>query len=873
MCVLTPLRTAALRQSRPADPGLAVTTAATAAPAPIATFGFEGTGQKAGTVALFGHVFERGTLPAGEPVLLRRAGTEAALRLQMNVLSSWRDGSVKSALLAAELPALGDGAILTTTLRREEAQASPGPGLSAAALAGRRVAIRTWAPGNTTTPLWSYDPLAAIGADRWHQGPLALSTRVETAVPPGAVQDSAGATGRITSLRLIVDIIVTSDGILEADVCFSNDRVMHPGGGIARFGYTIEIDGAIVYDQRPASGAARDLLQYGQWIRRRGRGTDATVYGATSHRPLFRPDFDLLVQSGVQLNIDRSQAISAAAYRGAISDVYAAGASASTDPYHPWGLARDAGTTGGRPEIGYRTLANTLWLTTGDRTAQLLAQRQFEAAATRPMSYYDWELARWITPFDWPKFTLHASSSSPAGTPRAVAQGLPPTQRPTHTSTDHLTIDMAHHGSFNWAPALLAGRRLCYDSLVARVAWSIIQADIRANGGWQWNEGRHWRDQAPSYATGAGLAEKPHILQTRAYAWAMRDAVDAGAIVPDGHPQQELCRRIPEAMVNAWEALRPAFERRCGTAFGYPLMHDGKMGVYLFQESFLYYPMVALARLKAAGLDLGGRQFDAVLNRFVQCRAVSAVHPDFNYRNTLAGFWIALAEQRSRSGPFARTWAEAQGHTAGWREGSLAPGDMDAAWSNTAHWTGGDWQRNVAMTMALIQDAAASLAPEVRAAAADAMVLFRSERRNRSGNPDLRASAFFADGYQLNALCAVGQSWQWNTAPVVRPDQSFTVAARAAAGTVVGVVRTDGPIPRNSESGRTPATQAFAITAQPAGSPFTISMGGVIRRSGTGTLAPGTVTVTVQPRTYDGDSSSGRASVGRASDVRIVVTP
>jgi hypothetical protein len=204
------------------------------------------------------------------------------------------------------------------------------------------------------------------------------------------VLNTADQAGQIVSVRLIVDVVVTSDGILEVDVCFSNDRVMHPNGGIARFGYTIEIDGQMVYEQRPASGPARDLLQYSQWIRRRGRGTDGTVYGVTTHRPLFRPDFDLLVRSGVQLNIDRSQLPAALVNPTSMTNEYNAGLAAVSDPYHNWGLARHAGQTGGRPEIGYRTLANALWLTTGNRIAQLLAQRQFEAAATRPMYYYDW---------------------------------------------------------------------------------------------------------------------------------------------------------------------------------------------------------------------------------------------------------------------------------------------------------------------------------------------------------------------------------------------------------------------------------------------------------------------------------------------------
>jgi hypothetical protein len=864
---------AAFNGTTPIADSDSITIDAGQSPLTIAGFTFEGTGQPAGTVTLFGHAFEPGMFSPTDGLLLRRADNNDPLRTQMNPLSLWDDGSVKTALLAVELPALSDGTALNVNLRRGETHPNPGSNLSfATALAGRSVSIKTWAPGDTSTPLWTYDPLAAIGADRWHEGPLALSTRVETHVPSSAVLNTSDQVGQIQSVRLIVDVVVTSDGILEVDVCFSNDRVMHPNGGIARFGYTIEIDGQMVYEQRPASGAARDLLQYSQWIRRRGRGTDGTVYGVTTHRPLFRPDFDLLVSSGVQLNIDRSQPLAASEYTQAITNIYNAGLAAVSDPYHNWGLARWAGQSGGRPEIGYRTLANTLWLTTGDRTAQLLAQRQFEAAATRPMYYYDWELARWITPFDWPKLTLWSGDSSPAGTPRTDAVGLPTNQRQTHNTTDHITIDGAHHGSFNWTPALLSGRRLCYDSLVARASWAIIDTNIRANGGWAWNEGPHWRTLTPSYNTGNVLCEKPHMNQSRAQAWALRDWVDAASIIPDNHPQQEFCRNMPRAVVNAWEAVRPGTESRIGTAFGHVSMHSDKMGPYLFHESFWYYSIVTLARLAMRGLNLGGPNFNSFFNNWVKFRAYAATHPDFNYRNLLAGNMIVFSEQGSRNGPFATTWAQAHSYTIGYLEYGNPQGNMDENWTNTTMSTGGDWQRNVLMSMALCQEALAILEPDIAARVADAIVLFRSERRNPSNKPQLHPNDFFGSNYQLNAVCASGQSWQWNTAPTVRPGQSFTVSAGAPAGTVVGVVRTDGPIPRNDVKGRSPTTQAFEITSQPADNPFTISMGGVIRRSGTGTLIPGNVTITVRARTYDGDTTTGNAYVSAAVPVQVTVT-
>src|SRR5690606_17008702 len=159
----------------------------------------------------------------------------------------------------------------------------------------------------------------------------------------------------VESLRLVVDVIVTRDGILEIDACFSNDRLPFETGdrtgggyancGIATFGYVIEIDGTVVYDQRPATGPATQLLQYSQWIRRRGRAGNGTVYGAANNRPLFRPDLDLLVRAGVHRDMLRERLLTSGAVT-AINNIWNAGQGKETDPYWTWGLNRNAGAVG-----------------------------------------------------------------------------------------------------------------------------------------------------------------------------------------------------------------------------------------------------------------------------------------------------------------------------------------------------------------------------------------------------------------------------------------------------------------------------------------------------------------------------------------------
>ncbi|MCS6855322.1 MAG: hypothetical protein NZ523_11295, partial [Elioraea sp.] len=176
---------------------------------------FTGTGLPANVIDIFGHAFPAGRIADGAPVVLRTQGGSTLHRTQMTVLRRWPDNSVMTAVFAAELPALTAGQTASFDLVAGVAHPDPGPNLSLSTLlAGRSAVVRTWAPGNTTTPLWTFDVVQAALAstDRWQEGPLAVETRVETPVPPTAVQNTAGQTGQIASVRLIVDVLATKDG-------------------------------------------------------------------------------------------------------------------------------------------------------------------------------------------------------------------------------------------------------------------------------------------------------------------------------------------------------------------------------------------------------------------------------------------------------------------------------------------------------------------------------------------------------------------------------------------------------------------------------------------------------------------------------------
>jgi hypothetical protein len=842
----TRLRTAGanrLFQARPlfSIPGNAVA---------LATFVLEGTGAPNNSIALFGHAFPQGDIPENAPVLLRRQDTDDPLRTQMNVLTRWPDNSVKTALLAAEMPFVADTATLGVRMVVGETHPNPGPDLNLATLlAGRTVVVKTWAPGNTTTPLWTFNAHANVGTDRWRQGPLAISTRVVTPVPPSAVQNTSGATGTIESVRLIVDITVTKDGYIEADVCFANDRVMHPNGGIARFGYTIEIDGEVLYDQRPSTGPARDLLQYSNWIRRVGRNADGSIKTGRGHPReelfYFRPDFDVLVDSGVQLAFDRSMPLDPAHKQYFLVDFPGPVDANHNDPYYNWSLYRSAGAVGGRAEIGYRAYSNAVWLRDGDRLAIRMAMRDFEAGATRHIYYYDWELDRWVNPVDWPKMSL-PGISSPAGTPRATATGLPSNQLPTHNETDHITVDHAHHGSHNWTPALLAGRRLCYDSLAARSAWAVMNVTDKANGVLGSNN-PNWRTLTPDHTTGRAWAVRPWSVQIRSWAWDLRDIVDCAVILPDNYPNRLFYTRNAEAMFNSLKDVLPTIRSMFPPVLGLPMIHGEGDLVRGYMYSFIFYGAVTAART-----GVGGPNMPEIVREFLTFRVNSMMDGGVPYRNAMTGGDLQV--RGSTTGPYnAQSWADV------WAKTTTSPANggrglvpVPPDWSVGTE--EGDYQRNVLASFSFSREIP-NLPLDLQAKLADALVLARSERQAVNNHPRLAPEIMNGAFFMSNSVTARGIVWRWDYAPTIVQGQSFQVDGGAQFGAIIGVVRFTGPVPRNGEPGLTPATPAWEIVSQPPGNPFTISMGGVLKLAGNPPAA-GTSQVVLRCRTYNGNSNT-----------------
>lgn len=809
----------------------------------LAAFTFDGSGDGEDTVVVFGHSFPQGGLHPSAAIVLRRADTNAALRTQMTPLTTWPDGTVRTAAFAGELPALADAATLPVQLIEGQAHPDPGAPLTwAAALSGRSITIRTWAPGNTTTPLWTYDVGAALlaSSDDWMTGPLAITRRVTVPLPGTGCLTTAGASPGPTSVKLYVDVTATKDGAIICDWAFCNGAVWNPGGGAtARFGYTVEIDGVLVYECRPSTGAGRDLLQYNRWWRRRGK-KGATVYNFfNTFRPLFRPDYQVLVDSKYLLPYDIGLLPANYGFNE-INTLIAAAPGSTSNPYWPGTLVRQQSAAGGRPEIGYKTGEQFCWIISGTsagarRTAELAANINAECFGISGTFFRDFEFDRPVLADEWPDF-----SAAPWTDPfisRAQATSLPQNEGRQNDPTNHINPDDAHRGAHYGATALLSARRLMYDALAYRAAengqrfrWTGTSVESQF--------GAH-RAFTPDHTTGINWAREPLWDGARAQAWALRDIVEAGYLIPSSFQRADFYTKNVQAWFAMYVGAQPLVDAVYQNYFGAIVTGPGQKPwqVTGFMYSFVFYAVITAMR---AGL-VPNSLAETFLNRMVDFRAGGALQGEGLNRAMRAGQNIRWATFESGPPFSATTWAQVEAIS------DIPNEDF------TVLGTDGDWQRNSINGLML----AAQYAPDPvrRGMARDALVSWWSVRKGPLGIPvagqDDWGPDFPPAFANTNSVRPEAFGYRWDSAPVLAP-ASLSVAVSAAAGDFIGLVEWSNVMPRCTTDGLA-NHDAFEIVSQPAGNPFTVSRGGVVRRSGTGTVALGAQTITVRARTISGN--------------------
>jgi len=488
-------------------------------PGDVAGLILEGTGAPAGRVTVFGHAFRQGDVRSG---LGARLADGRALPLQMDVKVRHADGSVRLAVLAIASPALADGVRAAVVLHATEDAGTPLD--PTALLAGRRAVMEV---GN-----WRADLLAgfreALRTSPWQSGPLALQARVAMAVPPAAV-------GGAASMRLVADVALRADGTLWVDTWMRNDVAMRPNGGEAAYSARLLLDGR----QAAQTNIARHH-QYTGW----GRMLGSTREAAASAPPFVRHDAGYLADAAAVARYGVGTGVDEAVLARLGAAVAAPGWAQLLGSRE---ITRDMHQTGARADIGPATMAQAVWLITGDRRAALFAQGQAEAAGSIPWHFWDAAAGTWIDTRRWPRIWSDPRGGPPPG-------GL---MQPIATDTGW-NVDSAHQPDLSYVPYLLTGRRAFLDNLQAQASWSVIS---------QWpSAGARGQSTAPGPGEGVNVVRGN---QVRGGAWSLRQLENGAWATPDNDPNLPWLRMAASGNWSWIASQIPTWTRQQGGSHGW----------------------------------------------------------------------------------------------------------------------------------------------------------------------------------------------------------------------------------------------------------------------------------------------------------------
>jgi hypothetical protein len=331
-----------------------------------------------------------------------------SIPVQMDVKTTWGDGSVRSALLTLQHPSIPANSALKFMLSTTGTLPASAP-LSLANLAyDLKVSY-----GSTV-----YDAATLLRTrpiSYWQNGPLAVQGRVDQPV-----------TG---SLHLTIDITIYADGSVSADVQFNNDYAMQPAGGTVAYTASISEKGAVVL---PPTSLTHH--QYQTWHK---------VLGASPANVV--QDIAYLIQAGAIPCLDLAAGVDSALLAGQhISGNQILG---------PGNITQNMPTTGGRADIGPMSAWNAIWLMTQSAAAAQYALVQADAAGSVPWHYFDPKKGAYLSLDDYP--TLW---TDPRGNPTLTQQ----------TRATSWTLDTAHQPDLSYVPYLLTGRRYYLDQLNAQ---------------------------------------------------------------------------------------------------------------------------------------------------------------------------------------------------------------------------------------------------------------------------------------------------------------------------------------------------------------------------------------------------------------------
>ena len=449
-------------------------------------------------------VFKTGQVAPGDKLVALLNGNK--IPIQMDVKTANPDGSVRSAILTLQQPAIAANTSISLMLSKLGAGTAAGP-LALSSLTGSNynlkivLALRGGNTVNLDAATLLKQALLAGKVSYWQQGPLVTQGRVDVPISG--------------SLHVTLDISRYADGTTSTDVQFNNDYAMQGAGGDAVYDVTISQNGTPILSQDNVT-----QYQYQTW--HKVTTSNGSVNANIVH------DINYLEQTGSIPSYDLSAGVSANILSGMLIKGNQILGSGSVLQYMP--------NTGGRGDIGPTTSWNAIWLITQSQQAAQFAMAQADVGGSVPWHFFDPKTGHYLDLKNYPTLWI-----DPRGTPTL-------TQQPSGASG--WTPENAHQPDLSYVAYLMTGSRYYLDQLNAQATFSELSVwpDPRQNG-------------LGIVANGAD--------QVRAQAWNLREIDEASWANPDGSVEKATFTQLANNNWKWLVSQIPTWTAQQGEAYGY----------------------------------------------------------------------------------------------------------------------------------------------------------------------------------------------------------------------------------------------------------------------------------------------------------------
>lgn len=435
----------------------------------------------AGRVVTFGEVFTVGEIPAGQGLVARIGGTEVPV--QMDVKTTWDDGSVRHAVLSLAVPSDAPSTDLMLALGAPPA----GPAVSLPSSGWDvTVSVDLRNPDGGVTPLSvsAAQALATATPEVWLSGPLATEVRV-----------SAPLNDQLTAT---FDIRALADGSVRTDVIVSYD-----------WAYATPMTN-LVYDVTVAENG-RTVMQETALSHNHHANWHLPVWsGAPEPAVLVVHDPAHMIATGAVPALDLGIALDSTRVETQWAQIQSG--SVDTGPMGSAFVTKYMPQTGERSDIGVLPTWSSQWLLGQSEAAWEVMLADADAAGSVPWHFRSEATGDWVTVDERPNLWIDSRGTNT----RFGADALTMPYE-TKASTGW-TPDTAHAPSLTALPYLATGDRYYLDELQAQANWSMLTVDPNYRG------------------KSAGIVESQQI---RAQAWTLRTLADAATLSPDADPAKD----------------------------------------------------------------------------------------------------------------------------------------------------------------------------------------------------------------------------------------------------------------------------------------------------------------------------------------------